>query len=87
MNARSYELTDSDGPVATDIGPKPRRLTEDEAREMFDQRARELLGMSGAEFTRKWDAGEIRRTGSVRGSSGLDASAMGRVSRHVVRAS
>ncbi len=26
----------------------------------FDRRARELLGMSGDEFLRRWDAGEFR---------------------------
>ena len=59
MNSRSYEYTDAGGPVATDIAPHPRNLSDDEARELFDQRARELLGMSGEEFKRRWDAGEI----------------------------
>ena len=34
-------------------------LTRDEARAQFDQAARENLGMSGQEFVRKWEAGEI----------------------------
>jgi hypothetical protein len=59
MNARSYEITDADGPVVTNAAPRPRYMTDDEARALFDQRARELLGMSGVEFKRKWDAGEI----------------------------
>jgi hypothetical protein len=59
MNSRSYEYTDAGGPVATDIAPQPRYMSDDEARELFDQRARELLGISGEEFKRRWDAGEI----------------------------
>lgn len=35
-------------------------LTDDEAYEMFDRRTQELLGMSGEEFLRRWDAGEYR---------------------------
>lgn len=30
------------------------------ARELFDDQARKLLNISGAEFLRKWDAGEYR---------------------------
>jgi cell division protein FtsB len=33
-------------------------VSEDESRAMFDERARELLGMSGDEFLRRYDAGE-----------------------------
>lgn len=33
-------------------------LTLEEGRELFDQRARKFLGISGEEFLRKWDAGE-----------------------------
>lgn len=35
-------------------------LTPEEARAFFDRRARELLGISGEEFLRRWDAGEYR---------------------------
>jgi hypothetical protein len=35
-------------------------LAAKEARDFFDQRAREVLGMSGPEFLRRWDAGEYR---------------------------
>lgn len=34
-------------------------LTREEGMAMFDRQARERLGMSGEEFLRKWDAGEI----------------------------
>ena len=40
-------------------GPRPRELTPEEARAEFDRRARQLLGMSGAEFLRRYDAGEV----------------------------
>ena len=32
--------------------------TVEQGRELFDQEARKLLGISGEEFLRKWDAGE-----------------------------
>jgi hypothetical protein len=32
----------------------------EEGRAMFDRQARELVGMSGDEFIRRWDAGEFR---------------------------
>jgi hypothetical protein len=34
-------------------------LSEEEGRALFDQQARKYMGMSGDEFLRKWDAGEI----------------------------
>ena len=33
-------------------------LTDEEGRELFDARARELMGISGEEFLRRLDAGE-----------------------------
>lgn len=33
-------------------------VSRDEGRRMFDRAAREALGISGAEFLAKWDAGE-----------------------------
>jgi hypothetical protein len=33
-------------------------LTPEESRAFFDEMARELLGISGDEFLRRWDAGE-----------------------------
>jgi hypothetical protein len=35
-----------------------REATHEEGRRLFDERARELLGISGEEFLRRWDAGE-----------------------------
>jgi hypothetical protein len=35
-----------------------RELSQDEGRELFDYQARKLLGISGEEFLRRWDAGE-----------------------------
>ena len=37
-----------------------RFLDEDEGRAFFDARARELMGMSGEEFLRRYDAGEYK---------------------------
>ncbi|HUG16928.1 MAG TPA: hypothetical protein VMM78_18110 [Thermomicrobiales bacterium] len=39
--------------------PEIVELTPEEGRQLFDERARELVGMSGEEFLRKWDASEI----------------------------
>jgi hypothetical protein len=33
-------------------------LTDEEAKAYFDESAREMLGMSGEEFIRRWNAGE-----------------------------
>jgi hypothetical protein len=38
-----------------------RFLDDDEAREVFDREARRLMGMSGDEFLRRYDAGEYNR--------------------------
>lgn len=35
-------------------------LTAEEGYAFFDRKAREELGMPGAEFLRRWDAGEFR---------------------------
>ncbi|MGH7963132.1 MAG: hypothetical protein ACRERD_15095 [Candidatus Binatia bacterium] len=35
-------------------------LTPEEARALFDRRARQLLHISGEEFLQRWDAGEFR---------------------------
>lgn len=37
-------------------------LTPEEAADLFDAEARRLLGVSGEEFLRRWDAGEFRST-------------------------
>jgi hypothetical protein len=34
-------------------------LTREEGRRLFEERAQTYMHMSGAEFKRKWDAGEI----------------------------
>lgn len=38
---------------------RPRELSREEGRRVFDRAARTNLGMSGEEFLRKWDAGEF----------------------------
>jgi hypothetical protein len=35
-----------------------RWLDDDESRALFDAQAQAMLGISGAEFLRRWDAGE-----------------------------
>jgi hypothetical protein len=59
VSAKSFEHTETEEFDATDATQRPRHLTGEDAKLLFDQRARELLGMSGAEFKRKWEAGEI----------------------------
>jgi len=47
---------------ATDEGyslPPIVELSEEEGRALFERQARKYMGMSGDEFLRKWDAGEI----------------------------
>ena len=39
-------------------GIEVRELDEREAKEYFDAEARALLGVTGEEFIRRWDAGE-----------------------------
>lgn len=41
-------------------GQTPSVASPAEGRELFDRQARRLLGLSGEEFLRKWDAGEYR---------------------------
>jgi hypothetical protein len=36
-----------------------RWLTDEEARTLFDQEARRVMGMSGEEFLRRYDAGDF----------------------------
>jgi hypothetical protein len=38
-----------------------RFIDDDEAREVFDRNAQRLLGISGDEFLRRYDAGEYNR--------------------------
>ncbi|HET8522634.1 MAG TPA: hypothetical protein VFL82_05325 [Thermomicrobiales bacterium] len=42
----------------TELLPPIQWLTEEEANAYFDESAREMLGMSGEEFIRRWNAGE-----------------------------
>jgi hypothetical protein len=42
--------------------PPIHELTEEEARQIFDDNAQYYLGISGEEFLRRWDAGEYRNT-------------------------
>lgn len=39
--------------------PQARELTAEEGREYVDEISRRLLGMSGEEFRRAWEAGEL----------------------------
>jgi hypothetical protein len=39
--------------------PRPRELTREEGRRLVDQRARRFLGISGKEFRRRYEAGEL----------------------------
>jgi len=43
-----------------DTLPGVRFATADEGRALFDRQSRRLLGISGAEFLRRWDAGAYR---------------------------
>jgi len=49
-------VDDIDDDTEIDVGHE---MTRDEAREFFDGQAQAWLGMSGEEFMRAWDAGEI----------------------------
>ena len=49
---------DDDDPDGTD-GVIYQELSPDEGRSLFDRCAHERLGMSGEEFVRCWEAGEI----------------------------
>lgn len=40
--------------------PEIKWVTPEEGRELFDEQARRLMGMSGEEFLRRWDDGEFR---------------------------
>lgn len=50
---------DGDPGVYDDALPPVEWLSAEEARALFDERAREDAGMSGEEFVRRWNAGEI----------------------------
>lgn len=52
-------MTETVTASAEDCGVNVVELTEDQARGAFDERARELLGISGDEFLTRWRAGEF----------------------------
>jgi hypothetical protein len=62
--ARAEHLTEDTVDVAPDIDwddvhvPGVQVLKPEEGRALFDEQARELMGVSGAEFLRRYDAGE-----------------------------
>lgn len=41
-----------------DVDIPVRYTTPEEGRALFDEQARKVMGMSGEEFLRRWDAGE-----------------------------
>lgn len=45
--------------MGREIIPGVVELTREEGRALFDRHARELLGISGEEFLRRYDAGEF----------------------------
>ena len=51
-------LKDQRAPATDRADGEVRFLSREEGRALFDQRARNLLGISGDEFLRRWDAGE-----------------------------
>jgi hypothetical protein len=50
--------TDATEPIAETGLPSVIELDEEQSRAFFDEKARELLGISGEEFLRRWEAGE-----------------------------
>jgi hypothetical protein len=52
-------MTETMASSAEQCGVDVVELSEDEARAAFDERARELLGISGADFIGRWRAGEF----------------------------
>jgi hypothetical protein len=45
--------------MATRTENEIRELTLEQGQQLLDEKARQYLGMSGEEFARRWDAGEI----------------------------
>jgi hypothetical protein len=54
--------------TAPDTLPKVQWVTPEEGREIFDAEARRVMGMSGEEFIRRWDAGEYREIADTPGN-------------------
>lgn len=47
-------------PMGSALKEQIRELTPDECWVLFDERARRYLGIGGAEFIRRWEAGDYR---------------------------
>jgi hypothetical protein len=45
--------------MATRTENEIRELTLEQGQQLLDEKARQYLGMSGEEFARRWDVGEI----------------------------
>lgn len=58
INESAIAADDTDDFVPPEI-PGVRWLTKEEANALFDAEARQVMGMSGAEFLRRYDAGEF----------------------------
>jgi hypothetical protein len=48
--------------------PEGRYVTPDEGRAIFDAEARRVMGMSGEEFIRRWEAGEYNEIADTAGN-------------------
>ena len=48
--------------------PEAQWVTPEEGREIFDAEARRMMGISGEEFLRRWDAGEYREIADTPGN-------------------
>jgi hypothetical protein len=61
----SHPTDDDDALYEDDLDPDRYEgihfVTVEEGRQLFDQRARHELGISGEEFLRRWGSGEYRR--------------------------
>jgi hypothetical protein len=56
--------------MATTVKPAVNRIrwaTPEEGRALFDYQAHKLMGISGEEFLRRWDAGEYREIADAPG--------------------
>ncbi len=59
MASLPQTTSDGDADVYVDDLPPVEWLSAEEARALFDERARKIAGMSGEDFVRRWEAGEI----------------------------
>ena len=60
MEARAEDTTEAQNRIDEEVCAVEgvRFLSREEGRAFFDEQARKLLGISGEEFLRRWDAGE-----------------------------